>query len=87
MWTWTRPKSLQSGDWTPDLEPRLREQSLDAVDDPYALIDIANFSRPLLLADVWYLHFPSVHKALRLLVWLQTALRVPVMASSPWKQT
>jgi hypothetical protein len=51
MWTWTRPRSLQSGYRTPDLEPRLREQSLDAADDPYALIDTANLERPPLPAE------------------------------------
>jgi hypothetical protein len=87
MWTWTRPRSLQSGYRTPDLEPRLREQPLDAADDPYALIDTANLERPPLPAESPVPPLPYSVRILATAGLAANCLRVPVMASSPWKQT
>jgi hypothetical protein len=83
MWAWARPKSLQSGDWTPDHEPLSRDPFLDAVDAPLAITDTAYFSRPPLLAECPVVPLPYSARSLATAGVAANCLRVPVMASSP----
>jgi hypothetical protein len=85
MWAWARPKSLQSGDWTPDHEPLSRDRFLDAVDAPLAITDTAYFSRPPLLAECPVVPLPYSARSLATAGVAANCLSVPVMASSPWK--